>query len=284
MKTTFHSLKLILAAALVVASPFFTVAQTSPPLRSYAISGIENSRDFVATRGWIVSTQTFSGTLELVTTTDARLTKIYADGSSVVRDLILHWVVDLAAPTQGGTAAEVPDPNDPVIKRTTYSLGLQFDGLRYTASGNFQTRAWMSVSPGIYDWFIVAYGDFSGFVVSPIGNYAVAGSEKSGKATSTYTGTFTLLSPLSGKLTKNYTGGATMTVNLALLSAVDLTVPSQTIAATQIENQPSQSTGYALDLQLNGMKYSVNSVYVTTQTKGRKTSTVSTGSFRGAQP
>ncbi len=59
MKTRLSPIKLAVLAALLVA-PFIAPAQT-PPLRSYTISGIENSRYFDATKGWIVSTQAFSG-------------------------------------------------------------------------------------------------------------------------------------------------------------------------------------------------------------------------------
>ena len=283
MKIRFDSLKLPVTTFLA-ASSLLAFAQTSPPLRSYAISGVENTSSYDTTRGWTYATNTFTGTLNMLSETNAMLTKVYADGSSVSRELILAWTFDPAAPAQGGTAAEVPDPTDPVIKRTTYTLGVQFDGLRYTVSGTFQTRAWMSVIPGTYDWFVVAYGDFTGFVVSPLGGYDISGSEQAGKKTSTFTGMFTLVSPTDAQLITVDAGGATTTVNLAVQPAVDVNATSQTVSATQIENKPSQSTSYALDLQLIGTKYSVDSVYATTQTKGRKTSTVSTGTFSGAQP
>jgi hypothetical protein len=283
MKIQIRSLKLPVATFLA-ASSLLAFAQTSPPLRSYAISGVENTSSYDATHGWTYATNNFTGTLDMLSPTNAQLTEVYADGSSVSRELILAWYFAPAAPAQGGTAAEVPDPTDPVIKRTTYNLGLQFDGLRYTASANFQTRAWMSVVPAIYDWFVVAYGDFAGFVVSPLGGYDISGSEQAGKKTSTYTGTFKLVSPTAAQLTKVDAGGTTTAVNLAVQPPVDVNAASQTVSATQIENKPAQSTSYALDLQLNGTKYSVSSVYATTQTKNRKTSTVSTGSFSGTQP
>ena len=283
MKTRWSFLKSPLAATLMLAAASLAHSQIAP-LRSYAISGVENTRSYSPTSGWTHSTNSFNGTLDMLSSTNAMLTKVYADGSSVSRELILGWYFDPAAPAQGGTAAEVPDPTDPVIKRTTYTLGLQFDGLRYTASGNFLTRAWMSVIPGIWDWFNVAYGNFAGDVVSPVGNYNITGSEKSGKTTSAYTGTFTLSSPSTGTLVKNYANGITTTVNLAVSPSVDLSAATQIVTATQIENAPGKSTSYAIALQLGGTKYSVNSVYATTQTKGRKTSTVSAGIFSGAQP
>ncbi|HTL59125.1 MAG TPA: hypothetical protein VL361_25855 [Candidatus Limnocylindrales bacterium] len=276
-------IKVAFAAALAF-SPAIVHSQTAASLRSYAISGTENSRYFDAIQGWIVSTQTFSGTFDLTTLTDARLTKVYPDGTTVVKDLILQWVVDLNAPTQGGMAVEVPDPNDPIIKRTTYNLSLQSDGIRYTASGNFTTRAWMSVIPGIYDWFNVAYGDFSGLVVSPLGDYFINGTEKAGKTISIYTGILTLTSPTTGRLTKVYPGNVTNTVNLMLQSALDLTAATQTVVATQVEHQPNQSTIYSCDLQLNGIHYSVSGTYFTTQMKGNTSRTISTGNFAGLQP
>lgn len=283
MKTPLTFLKCPLAATLMLAAASLAHAQIAP-LRSYAISGVENTRSYSPTGGWTYATNDFAGTLDMVSSTTAVLTKVYADGSSVSRELILAWYFDPAAPAQGGTAAEVPDPTDPVIKRTTYTLGLQFDGLRYTASGSFLTRAWMSVLPGIWDWFNVAYGNFAGEVVSPVGNYNITGSEKSGKTTSAYTGTFTLSSPATGTLVKNYPNGVTTTVNLAVSPAVDLSAATQMVTATQIENASGQSTSYAIGLQLEGTKYSVNATYATTQTRGKKTSTVSAGSFSGAQP
>ena len=283
MQMNFNLIKVGFAAALAF-SPVVIHAQTTAPLRSYAITGTENSRYYDTIQGWIVSTQTFTGTFDLTTTTDARLTKVYPDGTTVVKDLILQWVVDLNAPSQGGMAAEVPDPNDPLIKRTTYNLSLQSDGIRYTASGNFTTRAWMSVIPGIYDWFNVAYGDFSGFVVSPLGDYAISGSDKAGKTITSYTGTFTLTSTTSGRLTKVYPGNITNTVTLMLSSPVDMTAATQTVLATQVEHQPNQSTTYSGDLQLNATRYSVSAAYVTTQSKGNTSRTISTGSFTGLQP
>lgn len=284
MKTPLNALQRAITAAFVVVSTFLAFSQTPAPLRSYAISGVENTRSFNSATGWTYATNNFTGTLDMLSATNAMLTKVYADGSSVSRELILGWYFDPAAPVQGGTAAERPDPTDPVIKRTTYNLGLQFDGLRYAASGNFLTRAWMSVIAGRYDWFNVAYGDFAGAVVSPVGNYNVTGSEKAGKTTSNFTGMFTLSSPTAGTLVKRYASGVTTTLNLAMAPAVDLSAANQTVTAMQIENAPGQSTDYAVNLQLNGTLYSVSSVYSTTQTKGRKTSTVSTGGFSGAQP
>lgn len=278
------SLRSVFATAVLLLASAGIVSAQNTPLRSYAISGVENTRSYNATSGWTYATNNFAGTLDFLSATNALLTKVYADGSSTSRELILGWYFDPTVSAQGGTAVEVPDPNDPLIRRTTYNLGLQFDGLRYTASGNFLTRAWMSVIPGVYDWFNVAYGNFTGHVVSPVGNYTIAGSEKSGKTTSNYTGTFTLNSPASGTLVRNYASGVTTTVNLAIIPAVDLSAANQTVTAIQLENTPSQSTSYAVNLQLTGTLYSVTSVYSTTQTKGRKTSTVSTGSFTGTQP
>lgn len=258
-------------------------AQSTPPLRSYAIAGTENSRSYDPASGWTQSTQAFSGTLDLVTATEARLTKVYATGDSVTRDLILQWAVDLSAPSQGGAAVEAPDPNDPVIKRTTYNLALKFDGLRYTAAGNFLTRAWMSVIPGIYDWFNVAYGDFAGSVVSPIGIYNITGWEQAGKNTASYAGTFTLLTPSTAQLAWTSSNGAS-TVNLLLDSAVDPLAESQTVTATQIENQPGQTTTYILTFNLAGVRYSIDSVYARTEIKGKKTRVLATGAFSGSQP
>jgi hypothetical protein len=283
MKLQNPTLKLAIAATLLVATTFISTAQTAP-LRSYAISGIDNARSYDAAHGWSYATNLFTGTLNFLSPTNAILTKVYADGSSTSRELILGWYFDPAATAQGGTAVEVPDPTDPVIKRTTYNLGLQFDGLRYTASGNFLTRAWMSVIPGIYDWFNVAYGNFSGQVVSPVGSYNITGSDKAGKATSGYTGTLSLSSLTTATLVKNYTSGITTTVNIIISPAVDLSAATQTLTGTQIESAAGQSTGYAITLQLNDTKYSVSSIYATTQTKGRKTTTVLTGSFTGSQP
>lgn len=275
---------LIASLALLALATANSGHSQTAPLRRYAITGVENTRSYNSTSGWSYATNNFTGSLDMLSATNATLTKVYADGSSVSRELILHWYFDPASPAQGGTAVEVPDPTDPVIKRTTYSLSLQFDGLRYTAAGSFLTKAWMSVLPGFYDWFNVAYGDFAGQVVSPVGNYVIAGAEKSGKTTSSYTGTFTLGSPTTATLVRNHSSGATTTVNLAIAPAVDLSAASQTVTATQIENAPNQVTSYALALQLNGSRYAVSSAYATTQTKGRKTSTVATGSFAGAQP
>ena len=282
MKAQLISMKSPLTAALVLAAASFAHSQTAP-LRSYAISGVENAASYSPTSGWTYSTNHFTGTLDMLSSTNAMLTKVYADGTSVSRELILAWYFDLAAPTQGGTAVEVPDPADPLIKRTIWNLGLQFDGLRYTASGNFQTRAWMSVIPGVYDWFIVAYGNFAGEVVSPVGNYNITGSEKTGKKANAYSGTFTLSSPTTATLVRNYSSGIPTTVNLAISPAVDLSATNQNVTATQVENAPNQSTRYAINLQLDGTLYSITSDYSTTQTKNRKVSTVSTGSFSGAQ-
>lgn len=283
MYLNLNVIKAAFATALAF-SPLIAPAQTAGSLRSYAITGTEQSRYFDPTQGWIVSTQIFTGTFDLTTQTDAHLTKVYSDGTTVVKDLVLGWVVDLNAPSQGGTAAEVPDPNDPVIKRTTYSLGLQWDGVRFTATGNFITKAWMSVIPGIYDWFNVAYGNFSGFVVSPLGDYLVTGTDKTGKTVSSYSGTLTLTSTTAGQLTKVYPGSVTNTVNLVMQSPLDLTAASQTVSATQVEHQPNQSTSYLFDLQLNGTHYSVTGTSLTALAKGNTVRTISTGNFIGLQP
>lgn len=283
MQTKLNFIKVAFATALAF-SPAILHAQSPAPLRSYAIAGTENARYFDAAQGWIVSTQAFSGTFDLTSVTDARLTKVYPDGTAAVRDLILQWVVDLNAPSQGGLAVEVPDPTDPVIKRTTYNLGLQSDGIRYTASGNYLTRAWMSVLPGIYDWFNVAYGDFNGFVVSPLGDYAISGTEKSGKTVSSYTGTLTFTSPTTGRLLKVYPGSVTNTVNLVVQPALDVTAAGQSVLATQVEHQPNQSTAYSFALQLQGTRYSASGAYSTIQMKGNSSRTIATGSCTGSQP
>ena len=129
MKAQLISLKSPLTAALVLAAASFAHSQTAP-LRSHAISGVENAASYSPTSGWTYATNHFTGTLDMLSSTNAMLTKVYADGTSVSRELILAWYFDLAAPTQGGTAVEVPDPADPLIKRTIWNLGLQFDGLR----------------------------------------------------------------------------------------------------------------------------------------------------------
>lgn len=284
MKLTHTTLKsLVLLLAVFCASALISTAQT-PPLRSYAISGVDNTRSFTPALGWTYATNSFSGTLAFPSPTNALLTKIYADGSSTTRELILGWYFDPAAPAQGGTAVEVPDPNDPVIKRTTYNLSLSFDGVQQATSGNFLTRAWMSVIAGRYEWVNVAYGDFTGQAASPLGSYSVAGSESVGRKTCTYSGTFSLTSPTTGTLVKSYANGTSLTVNLAIDPPVDSSVAVQDVTATQIENRPGQRTSYGINLQLNGTLYSVTSVYSTTQKLGRRTRTVSTGVFSGSQP
>lgn len=275
------SFKIAIAAALC-GVPLVS-AQSTTPLRSYATSGTEHARSYDPATGWTETIQTFGGKFDLLSSTTAQITKIYADGSSVVRDLVLHWTVDLSAPTQGGTAAEIPDPTDPIIKRTTYTIGLQSDGLRDTMLGSYLTRAYLDIT-GRYDWWNVAYGDFTGVVVSPLGAYNVTGSEKAGKTTSKYTGTFTLLSPTSAKLTRNYTSGASSTVNIALEPAVDLTAASQTVSGAQIENAANQSTTYNITLQLDGTSYAVSSSYSTVQAKGKTVREVANGIFLGNQP
>ncbi len=280
MMNQFRSVKLAMTLALLGA-PLALAAQTTP-LRSYATSGTEHARTYDAASGWTETVQTFTGTLELVTTTEARLTKHYADGTSVVRELILHWVVDLNAPVQGGTAAEVPDASDPVIKRTIYELGLQFDGLRYTMLGSYTTRAYLAIT-GYYQWYNVAYGDFTGAVVSPVGYYNISGTEKVGKTTSSYSGVFELLSESNARLTKVFTDGTTTTVDLYMETPVDLGAASQTVTAAQAQNQVNQTTSYLLDLNLNGTAYDVDCTYATKQQKGKTIRTVGTGAFAGTQ-
>ncbi len=282
MKTTLTTLKHLFAAALLGATLLGASAQTAP-LRSYAISGTNNVRSYSPATGWTYGTNPFTGTLDFLSPTNARLTKIFADGTSTAHELILGWYFDPTLAAQGGTAVELPDPLDPIIKRTTYNLALGFDGVRHTASGNFLTRAWMSVIAGRYEWMNVAYGDFSGQTTSPLGSYTISGSEKAAKRTAKYTGTLTLSSPTTGTLTRNYANGTSTTVNIDIAPAVDLSAANQTVTAVQTENASGQRTIYAVNLQSGGTRYSVNSHYSTTQTRGRRTTTVATGSFTGLQ-
>jgi hypothetical protein len=172
-----------------------------------------------------------------------------------------------------------------LIERTTYVIALKFDGLRYTMNASFTTRAYLSVLPGIYDWFNVAYGDFNGFVVSPLGIYNVSGSEKIGKTTVSYSGTFSLLSTTTAQLTKIFVSGTTSTVDLVLQKAVDLQAPAQTVAATEAQNSGNELTTYSLSLQLSSNNdYAVSSSYATVQVKGKSLKEVSNGIFVGTQP
>jgi hypothetical protein len=282
MKTLLITLRNLLATMLLGTTVLGAAAQTAP-LRSYVISGTNNIRSYNPATGWTHGTNPFTGTLDFLSATNARLTKVFADGTSTAHELILGWYFDPALTAQGGTAVERPDPVDPVIKRTTYNLALQFDGVRHTAGGNFLTRAWMSVIAGRYEWMNVAYGDFAGQTASPLGTYSITGSEKAARRTATYTGTLTLSSPTTGTLVRTYTNGTSTTVNLDLSPAVDLSVANQTVTAVQIENARGQRTIYAVNLQLGGSLYSVNSHYTVTQTRGRRTTTLATGSFAGAQ-
>lgn len=279
MMNYFKSMKLAATVALLCA-PLALAAQTTP-LRSYSTSGTENLHTYDPATGWTDSVQTFTGTFDLLTTTDARLTKVYANGTTVVRDLVLHWTVDQNAPVQGGTAAELSDATDPVVKRTTYQIGLEFDGLRYTMVSSFTTRAYLSII-GYYQWYNVAYGDIAGAVVSPVGYYQISGSEKSGKTTTTYTGTFALTSSTTAQLTRIAADGSSTTVDLALQTPVDLEAASQTITAVQA-GASSAVTTYTVNLNLNGISYDVDCTYSMIQVKGKTVRTTGTGIFLGSQ-
>jgi len=283
MTTVFRSLQFTVLAALIT-FPNWVAAQTTQAVLSYATTGSEHVRSYDAASGWSEAVRTYTGKFDLLTTTDARLTKIYAEGSAVARDLIFQWVVDPNAPAQSGGAAEVPDPTDPLIERTTYVIVLKFDGVHYSMSGSFTTRAYFAVSPGIYDWFNVAYGDFSGFLVSPLGTYNITGSEKTGKTTLSYAGTFSLFSTISAQLAKIFADGSTSTVDLVLETPVDLQAPIQTLSATQVQNLNNQLTTYSLNLQLSDRDYVVSSSYTTAQVKGKSVKEIRNGIFMGAQP
>lgn len=273
----------IVGVAVLAVATHFASAQNPTPLRSYAVSGTETTRTYNVATGWTEATHTYTGHFDLVTLTDAQLTKVYDDHSEVVRDLILHWTVDLNAPTQGGTAAELPDPNDPIIERTVYSIGLQYDGVRYTMSASFTTRAYLTIA-GRTDWWNVGYGSFSGFVVSPLGTYTVSGSEQSGKTSLSYSGFLTLSSPSSGQLVRSYSNGATSTVTLAFLTAIDVEAAGQKLQAVQLENPNGTTTTYTLILTLNGTLYDVDASYETVSTKGRTSKITTIGAFSGSQP
>ena len=275
-----NALNFWIAATALCAAGLSTHAQSTPLLRSYSISGNEDTHYYSS--GWVTAAQTYTGTFDLLSETEARFTKHYADGSSIARDLILHWEVDLNASVQSGTAAEVPDPTNPVIERTTYVVSLQTDGVRHTMQASFETRAFLTIPPFSANWYPVAYGEFGGHVVSPLGTYGIHGTEQSGKTVNTYSGTLQLLSASAGRLTKVYANGTSTTVNLAL-SSLDLDLGDQSLAAVQVENAPGQVTTYEMGLSLSGTLYTVQATHETIAFKGRNSRTVGTGSFGGTQ-
>jgi hypothetical protein len=88
--------------AVLILSPTWVGAQTTRALLSYATAGSEHVRFYDAASGWTETFRTYTGKFDLLTTTDARLTKVYPDGSIVVRDLLLQWVADPNAPANPG--------------------------------------------------------------------------------------------------------------------------------------------------------------------------------------
>lgn len=276
--------KLLSPNGIILAAAVCALASSSQAgsLRTYSTTGTENVRTYNAATGWTESVRSFTAEVDLLTTTEARITKTYPDGSVIVRDLVLHFTVDLNAATQGGTAAELPDPTETVVHRTTYTIGFTSDGLRHSMNASFTARAYLNIT-GSYQWYNVAYGDLSGSVISPLGNYNLVGSEKSGKTTRGYSGVLTILSDSAALLTKNYNDGSTSTVNLAFATSLDLQATTQTASATQVENSPGQTTSYSLEFSLTAGSFEVACDYFTVSVKGKTIRLVTTGSFAAAQ-